>query len=226
MSAAKKKSDPAGQEQLSDEELVSVHADLKKDKHPPTVGFLRAPLVFVFVFGCLIFVCSIQLAHTTNFFQIDPPKKTPDRTPEEVEALRFERLLATGKKVYTSKCASCHNPDGQGKDTFPPLVNSKWAVTDPALITKIVLKGLKGEIEVNGKKYGTSAAVSMPPQELVLKNREIAAAVTYVRNAWGNQASEVSEAQVAAIREEVSGQTEQWTGEELREAHADSFSGD
>ncbi len=226
MSAAKKKSDPAGQEKISDEELVSVHADLKKDKHPPTVGFLRAPLVFVFVFGCLIFLCSIQLAHTTNFFQIHPPKETVERTPEEVEALRFERLLATGKKVYTSKCSSCHNPDGQGKDTFPPLVNSKWVVTDPSLIIKIVLKGLKGEIEVNGKKYGTSAAIAMPPQERVINNREIAAAVTYVRNAWGNQASEVTEAQVATIRDEVSGQTEQWIGSDLREAYADSFSGD
>ncbi len=226
MSAAKKKSKAASQDHLSDEELVSVHADLKKEKHPPTKGFLRAPLVFVFVFGCLIFLCSIQLAHTTNYFQLHPPKEAVELTPEEKEALRFERLLASGKKVYASKCASCHNPDGQGKDTFPPLVNSKWAVTDPALITKIVLKGLKGEIEVNGKKYGTSAAVSMPPQELVLKNREIAAAVTYVRNAWGNQASEVTEAQVAAIRDEFSGQTEQWTGEALRQAHADSFSGD
>ena len=51
---------------MSDAELMNVHDDLKREKHPPTANFLRAPLVFVFLFGCLVFACAIQLAHTTN----------------------------------------------------------------------------------------------------------------------------------------------------------------
>lgn len=58
---------------LSDEEIVKSHVELSKNKHEPTKNFLIAPLVFVFVFGCLIFVCSIQLAHSTNSFQLHPP---------------------------------------------------------------------------------------------------------------------------------------------------------
>ena len=80
-----------GNENMTDEELVEVHSKLNVEKHPPTKGFLSAPLIFVFVFGCLIFVCSIQLAHSTNQFQLHPPTDVVDLTDEEKEALRIER---------------------------------------------------------------------------------------------------------------------------------------
>ena len=203
---------------------MSVHAKIGREKHPPTKHFLQAPLVFVFLFGCLIFFCAIQLAHSTNKFQIHPPEPEIELTPEEMEAKRLERKLASGKKLFNSKCASCHNPDGMGKDLFPPLAGSKWVATDPAIITKIVLKGLKGEIEVLGKKYGTVATVNMPPQPL--NDREIANIVSYARNSWGNDASEVTEEQVATFREEATAQKEQWTGDQLIEMYKDAFKGD
>ena len=73
----------------SDEDMVVVHAKLNSEKHPPTVGFLQAPLVFVFLFGFLVFFCSIQLAHTTNKFQLHPPKKLVDLSPEEIAAAKL-----------------------------------------------------------------------------------------------------------------------------------------
>ena len=60
---------------MTDAKLVDDHIQLGKEKHPPTKGFLQAPLIFVFVFGCLIFVCSIQLAHSTNSFRLHPEKE-------------------------------------------------------------------------------------------------------------------------------------------------------
>ena len=209
---------------MNDTDLVEVHAKLGREKHPPTKHFLQAPLVFVFLFGCLIFFCAIQLAHSTNNFQIHPPEPDIELTPEEMEAKRIERKLAVGKKLFNSRCASCHNPDGMGKDLFPPLAGSKWVATDPAIITKIVLKGLKGEIEVLGKKYGTVATVNMPPQPL--NDREIANIVSYARKSWGNDASEVTEEQVATFREEATAQKEQWTGDQLKDMYKDSFKGD
>jgi len=209
---------------MNDTDLVEVHAKLGREKHPPTKHFLQAPLVFVFIFGCLIFFCAIQLAHSTNNFQIHPPAPEIELTPEEMEAKRIERKLASGKKLFNSKCAPCHNPDGMGKESFPPLVGSKWATGDPGIITKIVLKGLKGEIEVLGKKYGTVATVNMPPQPL--NDREIANIVSYARKSWGNDASEVTEEQVATFREEAASQKEQWTGDQLKDMYKDSFSGD
>jgi mono/diheme cytochrome c family protein len=84
--------------------------------------------------------------------------------------------------------------------------------------------GLKGEIEVLGKKYGTVATVNMPPQPL--NDREIAGVVSYARKAWGNDASEVTEEQVATFRDEASAQKEQWTGDQLKDMYQDAFKGD
>jgi mono/diheme cytochrome c family protein len=225
MSTPKKKVvKKASNSEMSDTELINVHAELSREKHPPTKHFLQAPLVFVFLFGCLVFFCAIQLAHSTNNFRVHPPAPEIALTPEEQEAKRIKRKLAGGKKLFNSRCASCHNPDGMGKDLFPPLVGSKWATTDPAIITKIVLRGLKGEIEVLGKKYGTIATVNMPPQPL--NDREIAGVVSYARMAWGNDASEVTEVQVATFRDEASGQKDQWTGAQLKDMYKDAFKGD
>ena len=51
---------------MTDIEMVEVHTRLNREKHPPTQGFRRS-LDFFFVFGCLIFVCSIQSYSPINF---------------------------------------------------------------------------------------------------------------------------------------------------------------
>jgi mono/diheme cytochrome c family protein len=200
---------------MNDDDMVEVHSELNREKHPPTKGFLIAPLVFVFMFGCLIFVCSIQLAHSTNGFQVHPPKEVVELTDEEKEILRLERKVDSGKKIFAVRCASCHQANGLGIATqYPPLAGSEWVSADPDLIIKVILKGLKGEILVNGEKYGTSAAVNMAA--VPINDREIANVSTYVRQAWSNDSSEVSEDQVARVREESSSQQEQWIGSALQ----------
>jgi len=209
--------------EFSDEEIVKSHVELSKNKHEPTKNFLIAPLVFVFVFGCLIFVCSIQLAHTTNSFQLHPPLEVVELSADEKEALRLERKISSGEKIFAGRCASCHQANGLGiEGQFPPLANSEWVSADPAVITSIILKGLKGEIVVDGKTYGTSAAVNMAA--VPISDREISNVSTYVRQAWGNTSSEVTEDFVSQLRAEQSAQQEQWVGSELRQKFADSFS--
>ena len=210
-------------DQMTDEEIVDVHSKLNIEKHPPTKGFLSAPLIFVFVFGCLIFVCSIQLAHSTNQFQLHPPQEVVELTEEEKEALRIERKFESGKKIFAVRCASCHQSNGLGiSGQYPPLAGSKWATSDPALISYIILKGLKGEIVVKGETYGTSAAVNMAA--VPIDDREIANVSTYVRMAWGNTASEVTQEEVAKYRDETKEQQEQWTGEQLVDMLPAAFS--
>ena len=208
---------------MTDREMVEVHSRLNHEKHPPTKGFLIAPLVFVFVFGCLIFVCSIQLAHSTNQFQLHPPKEIVELTEEEREALRLERKVDSGKKVFTVRCASCHQANGLGiAGQYPPLAGSKWVTSDPGLITNIILKGLKGEIVVKGETYGTSAAVNMAA--VPISDREIANVTTYVRQAWGNESPEILESEVSAFREASKDQIDQWTGDQLVEMYPAAFS--
>jgi len=206
---------------MSDEEMIESHAALNDEKHPPTIGFLRAPLIFVFVFGCLVFVCSIQLAKTTNEFRLHPKKEAVELTPEQREERRIERKIESGKKLFALKCASCHQVNGLGlPGQFPPLADSKWVNSDPGLISQIVLKGLKGPIEVKGLTYGQT--LNMVP--LPLNDREIANITTYVRQAWGNQASEISEEEVSGFRAESTNQVDQWTGEQLRSMYPSAFS--
>ena len=208
--------------EISDEEIVKSHVQLSKIKHEPTKNFLIAPLVFVFVFGCLIFICSIQLAHSTNYFQLHPPVEVVELTPEEKEAFRLERKIASGEKIFAVRCASCHQANGLGIDgQFPPLAGSEWVSADAAVITNVILKGLKGEIMVKGVKYGTSAAVNMAA--VPISDREIANVSTYVRQAWGNSSSEVTEDMVSSVRAAHSGKQDQWIGDELRQMFADSF---
>jgi mono/diheme cytochrome c family protein len=221
MSEEKKKSEET--QVTSDEDMVEIHAKLNSEKHPPTIGFLQAPLVFVFLFGFLVFFCSIQLAHTTNKFQLHPPQVAVELSPEEVAALKLERKIESGKKTFISKCSSCHQSNGQGlPNMFPPLAGSEWVNSDPGLISKIILKGLKGKIVVKGETWGT-----VPTQQMAavdINDREIANVVTYVRQAWGNSASEVTEQQVSEFRAESSGQTEQWTADELKALYPSGIS--
>ena len=219
MSKKQKKVDDSTE--MSDGELVESHIALSEEKHPPTVGFLQAPLIFVFVFGCLVFVCSIQLAKTTNEFRLHPKKETVELTPEQMEERRFERKIESGKQLFTNNCQSCHQANGMGlAGQFPPLAGSRWATSDPGLIVNIILKGLKGPIVVKGETYGQ--ALKMDP--LPLKDREIANITTYVRQAWGNQASEITEEEVSGFRAESTNQVDQWTEEELRLKYPSSFS--
>jgi mono/diheme cytochrome c family protein len=208
---------------MTDSEMVEVHTRLNREKHPPTQGFLVAPLIFVFVFGCLIFVCSIQLAHSTNQFQLHPPQEIVELTDDEKEALRLERKFDSGKKIFAVRCASCHQTSGLGiAGQYPPLVDSKWANSDPGLIANIILKGLKGEILVNGETYGTNAAVNMAA--VPITDREIANVTTYVRQAWGNNAPEILESEVSTFRNESKDQIDQWTGDQLIEMYPAAFS--
>jgi mono/diheme cytochrome c family protein len=222
MSLEKQSSEEIRATGMKDVEIVDEHVRLNKIKHEPTKGFLQAPLIFVFVFGCLIFVCSIQLAHTTNDFQLHPPKEIVELTPEEKEALRLERKISSGEKVFAVRCASCHQANGLGiAGQYPPLDGSNWVTSDSGIITNIILKGLKGEIVVKGETYGTSAAVNMAA--VAISDREIANVVTYVRQAWGNNAEEIFEDEVASIRSDSAEQQDQWTGDQIISMYPESF---
>ncbi len=97
-----------------------------------------------------------------------------------------EELLAKGEKVYTT-CAACHGAKGEGVATFPKLTGSKIATGPLAEHIKIVLKG----------KPGTA----MQAFGAQMNDADIAAVVTYERNALGNSTGDVVQpAQVKALR--------------------------
>ena len=107
-----------------------------------------------------------------------------------------------GREIFRRDgyCGTCHMRDGQGLPAsgFPPLVGTDWVVGDKERLVKLTLDGLTGPIEVNDVMY--LGQVPMTPFRNLLTDEEIADVLTYVRNAFGNSASQVEAEEVAAIR--------------------------
>lgn len=127
-----------------------------------------------------------------------------EEAPKAITSLKGEekKLFELGAEVYRREahCITCHQADGQGLPAaqFPSIAKSNWVNGDPRRLIRIVLHGLMGPIEVNGTKYPGQVPMTAFKG---LSDREVAGVVTYVRNAFGNQGSAVTPAQVAAERQ-------------------------
>ena len=118
------------------------------------------------------------------------------RTPDEQEDNLDKGLAVEGGKVFNTYCATCHQRNGQGdSQRFPTLVGTEWVLGDKKKLINVVLNGLEGPIEVNGKPYN-----SLMPQHSFLSDEDIAQVLTYVRQNFGNRASEVSTEEVRTVR--------------------------
>jgi mono/diheme cytochrome c family protein/glucose/arabinose dehydrogenase len=127
-----------------------------------------------------------------------------EEAPKAVTTLKGEekKLFDLGAEVYRREahCITCHQADGQGLPAaqFPSVAKSPWVSGDPRRLIRIVLHGLMGPIDVNGTKYPGQVPMTAFKG---LSDQEVAGVVTYVRNAFGNQGSAVTPAQVAVERQ-------------------------
>jgi mono/diheme cytochrome c family protein len=98
-------------------------------------------------------------------------------------------LLKQGQAVYESNCADCHRSNGEGLPVkFPALKGNAFVMGDPQPVLDTVLHGRKGKLG------------QMPAWQEFLNDGEVAAVVSYIRNAWGNQAPAVTPEAAAKIR--------------------------
>ncbi len=105
---------------------------------------------------------------------------------------------AQGATVYSSNCSGCHGAAGAGQPgVFPPLAGNPVVTGDPTKVAHILLYGLKGSVDIEGKTYNGQ----MPAWKGQLTNADIAAVATYIRSSWGNSAPAITEAQVAAVKQ-------------------------
>ena len=94
-----------------------------------------------------------------------------------------------GQEVFEANCAQCHRSNGEGLPaTFPALNNNPLVLGDPKPVIAAVLNGLKGNLG------------AMPGWKDRLDDEQIAAVVTYIRQAWSNRAAAVTAAMAAATR--------------------------
>lgn len=99
----------------------------------------------------------------------------------------LDELMERGAGTYNTYCAACHQPQGQGlPPMFPALAGTGLSI-DPG--------GLQAhkEIVLHGK-----TGTAMPAFGATLSAAELAAVITYERNAWGNDTGDLI--QPSAIR--------------------------
>lgn len=129
-----------------------------------------------------------------------------------------KRQFKEGEAHYQRICLGCHQAHGNGQQYLaPPLVGSEWVLESEQLLIALVLDGVTGPIEVLGKTYTVPEIQPIMPGLRLnpeFTDEQLAAIMTYVRNAWGNGAPPVSAEAVARYRESIPARAP-WTPEEL-----------
>lgn len=132
-----------------------------------------------------------------------------NRQPAETES--ETPFTALGRNIYQSRCATCHQPDGQGlPGVYPTLHRTEWTLGEKGRLIRLALHGLEGPIEVKGSTYDV-----LMPSHAFLSNREMAAVLTFVRHTFGNEAAAITPTEVAAVRQ-ASTQDGPWDPAQLR----------
>lgn len=121
------------------------------------------------------------------------------------------QLVTMGQKVFTANCAACHQANGMGiPGTFPPIASGQPFSAAPNMIAALRKRGfitpggkiVEGPVvdHINIVLQGI-AGTPMPAFSSSLSNEDIAAAVTFERNDFGNHTGDVIQpAEVQAAR--------------------------
>jgi cytochrome c oxidase subunit 2 len=97
----------------------------------------------------------------------------------------LDELMVRGADVYAAQCATCHQADGQGlAPAFPALAGSAVATGPVQEHIRVVLDGRAG--------------TAMPGWGELLSPADIAAALTFTRNAFGNDSGDLVQPSVIA----------------------------
>ena len=108
-----------------------------------------------------------------------------------------EPKMQQGRTIYDNQCAACHGAGGQGiVGLFPRLARAPVAQQrQAASLIRVVLEGSRAVATA-----GAPTGPAMPSFDWKLSDDGVAAVLTYVRNAWGNAASDVQPSDVGAMR--------------------------
>jgi mono/diheme cytochrome c family protein len=127
-------------------------------------------------------------------------KSLPGRQ-EDAQPLRADDPdMVAGRAIYRDQCSACHGLDGKGVPRLFPAIADSSSVrsNDPATLIRIVLRGARS---VATDTEPTSPG--MPSYGWQLDDAQVAAVLTYVRNAWGSAAKAVSAQDVSHARSDL-----------------------
>lgn len=137
------------------------------------------------------------------------------------------KQFVLGRQHYLTICAGCHGTDGNGLNRFAPsLIGSDWVLGNKKRLALIVLHGMEGPVEVNGKIYDAPDILPVMPAHSTMDDRSISSILTYIRNEWGNSAGAVSTRTVSRTRLTSQGRVVPWTAAELNKHIVESKADD
>ena len=156
----------------------------------------------------VVVLCTVLCTPASSRAQAGKPP-----TPATVKV----GAAASGAQVYSATCAACHQADGAGlPEKYPPLAGSSFVTGDEQRLIHIVLRGLTGDIEVEGETFKGE----MPGWAPALNNAQVAAVLTHIRKSFGNNAAPVTAAMVAKIRAASAVRKKPYTAPELAKLRA------
>nr|WP_297352588.1 cytochrome c oxidase subunit II [uncultured Caldimonas sp.] len=104
-------------------------------------------------------------------------KELAAKADDPSKVWELDALAARGEKVYAANCAACHKADGTGAGPIKPLAGS--AIVQDADKSKQI------QIVLHGAANGAMPAWKQ------LSDTEIAAVITYTKNAWSNKTGQI-----------------------------------
>ncbi len=132
-------------------------------------------------------------------------KSLPGGESNETPLTASDPRMQAGKAIFRDTCSACHGIDGKGiPNLFPALANAPSVRSvDPISAIRVVLRGARS---VATEKEPTAPA--MPSFGWQLKDDQVAAVLTYIRNSWGAAADPVSAGDVSKQRSTLANRTD------------------
>ncbi len=134
-------------------------------------------------FMALAFMAGLSTLTSCGGGQVPMAENNTEVLPAATEQPAQAPAGFDGKALFEAKCQVCHQATGVGvPNAFPPLAKSDY-LNDKVASIKASIKGLSGEITVNGAKYNSVMA------PVPMNDEEILAVMNYVYSSWGNTGS-------------------------------------
>ncbi len=162
-------------------------------------GSVLGPMAEV-VFSSTQHLSEPDLGAIAHFLKAIPP--SPPKTPA-VLTTADAPTQQRGAKLYEDHCAGCHGKQGEGaltadgKPAYPPLAGNRTVTMNPPanLIRIVANGGFLPSTPGNPQPFG------MPPFSQLLSDADIAAVITFIRTAWGNQAGALTPDELRRYRQ-------------------------
>ena len=181
----------------------------------PRAGLVTMPMWLIMLLCIVGYWGMVYFDSHGGWFspQVYAPFATLEQVTDLQPASDADAFVNRGKVVFEATCALCHGVDGMGKpNQAPPLMESEWVNGPANRVIRIPMHGLSGLIQVKGQDW----ALAMPAMGAAFPPEDLAAALSYIRQAWGNKSPAITTEEVNAVKNATAGRTQPWTVEELK----------